>query len=142
MEESTVSLQIMPSSSIMKAYLLFQQYIPIKAHARVATQHMPCGLSDKDHQICCSMGNTIGTYTRHIINNKYTIPHEIMGVFTHVQTVDTRPLFPPPTLPGYEASSGQYRAQDSYCCHCVCYNGNIVHVPTEPFVLSSEPICG
>ena len=32
------------------------------------------------------------------------IPHEIMGFFAHVQTVDTRPLFPPPTWPGYEAS--------------------------------------
>ena len=26
-----------------------------------------------------------------------------MGVFAHAQTVDTRPLFPPPTWPGYEA---------------------------------------
>ena len=24
-----------------------------------------------------------------------------MGFFAHVQTVDTRPLFPPPTWPGY-----------------------------------------
>ena len=27
--------------------------------------------------------------------------------FAHAQTVDTRPLFPPPTWPGYEATSGQ-----------------------------------
>ena len=27
-----------------------------------------------------------------------------MGVFTNAQTVDTRPLFPPPTWPGYEAT--------------------------------------
>ena len=26
-----------------------------------------------------------------------------MGFFAHAQTVDTRPLFPPPTWPGYEA---------------------------------------
>ena len=26
-----------------------------------------------------------------------------MGLFAHAQTVDTRPLFPPPTWPGYEA---------------------------------------
>ena len=29
-----------------------------------------------------------------------------MGVFTHAQTVDTRPLLPPPTWPGYEANKG------------------------------------
>ena len=28
-----------------------------------------------------------------------------MGFFAHAQTLDTRPLFPPPTWPGYEASS-------------------------------------
>ena len=28
-----------------------------------------------------------------------------MGVFAHAQTVDTGPLFPPPTWPGYEANS-------------------------------------
>ena len=27
-----------------------------------------------------------------------------MGFFMHAQTVDTRPLFPPPTWPGYEAN--------------------------------------
>ena len=27
-----------------------------------------------------------------------------MGFFVHAQTVDTRPLFPPPTWPGYEAN--------------------------------------
>ena len=32
------------------------------------------------------------------------IPHEIVGFFVHAQTVDTRPLFPPPTWPGYEAN--------------------------------------
>ena len=32
------------------------------------------------------------------------MPHEIMGFFAHVQTVDTRPLFPPPTWPEYEAN--------------------------------------
>ena len=28
-----------------------------------------------------------------------------MGFFAHAQTVDTRPLFPPPMWPGYEATS-------------------------------------
>ena len=27
-----------------------------------------------------------------------------MGFLAHAQTVDTRPLFPPPTWPGYEAT--------------------------------------
>ena len=30
-----------------------------------------------------------------------------MGFFAHAQTVDTTPLFPPPTWPGYEATSSQ-----------------------------------
>ena len=30
--------------------------------------------------------------------------HELMGFFAHAQTMDTRPLFPPPTWPGYEAT--------------------------------------
>ena len=33
------------------------------------------------------------------------IPHEIMFFFAHAQTVDTRPLFPLPTWPGYEATT-------------------------------------
>ena len=28
-----------------------------------------------------------------------------MGFFVHAQTVDTRPLFPPNTWPGYEANA-------------------------------------
>ena len=32
------------------------------------------------------------------------IPHEIMGVFTHTQAVDTWPLFLPPMWPRYEAT--------------------------------------
>ena len=35
----------------------------------------------------------------------YTITHEIMGFFAHAQTVNTRPLFPPPTWPWYEANA-------------------------------------
>ena len=31
----------------------------------------------------------------------------MMRFFAHEQTVDIRPLFPPPTWPGYEASSQQ-----------------------------------
>ena len=30
-----------------------------------------------------------------------------MGFFAHAQTVDTRPLFPPSTWPGYEAKAHQ-----------------------------------
>ena len=39
---------------VMKAYSLFQQWlpwIPITAHAAVATQRMPWGLSNTDYQI-------------------------------------------------------------------------------------------
>ena len=39
-----------------------------------------------------------------------------MGLFAHAQTVDTRPLFPPTTWPGYEATS--HRAADQETSHC------------------------
>ena len=39
-----------------------------------------------------------------------------MGFFAHAQTVDTRPLFPPPTWPGYKAN----RENKVFCYH---YNG-------------------
>ena len=50
---STISQQIMPSSSIklIRCFSSGYECIPIKAHAVVAMQHMPCGLSDTDHQI-------------------------------------------------------------------------------------------
>ena len=32
-----------------------------------------------------------------------------MGVFAHAQTVDTRPLFPPTTWPGYELGYSEYK---------------------------------
>ena len=51
----------------------------------------------------------------------YTIPHEIMGIFTHAQTVDIRPFFPSPTWPGYEA------------------NIMVTCVPLHLYVLSSSP---
>ena len=40
--------------------------IPIKAHTTVATQHMPCGLSNTDYRIWenISVGNAVGVYTR------------------------------------------------------------------------------
>ena len=38
-----------------------------------------------------------------------------MGFFAHVQTVDTRPLFPPPTWPGYEA-----KGKCNACSVAVC----------------------
>ena len=48
--------------------------------------------------------DVLRTYTVTVRKRWYTIPHEIMGFFAHAQTVDTRPLFPPPTWPGYEAN--------------------------------------
>ena len=50
-----------PNESLFAVSAGGYECIPIKAHAAVATQHMPCRLS------CCSVGNTIGAYTRYII---------------------------------------------------------------------------
>ena len=42
-----------------------------------------------------------------------------MGFFAHAQTVSTRPLFPPPTWPGYEAKEIRYST--SLCIFTAVY---------------------
>ena len=53
--QSTEVSKMMLSSSVMKAYSLFQQWLrvhPIRAHGAVATQCMPWGLLNTDYGIC------------------------------------------------------------------------------------------
>ena len=47
-----------------------------------------------------------------------------MGFFAHAQTVDTRPLFPPNTWPGYEANA-QYTIVQAQHTNIHVQNGNM-----------------
>ena len=54
-----------------------------------------------------------------------------MGFFAHAQTVDTRPLFPPPTWPGYEANDEDGPLQISLLDHILKAHWKELHLGSE-----------
>ena len=97
----------MPSSSAIKGYSLFQQWLRVYSnqstchgcYAPYAPGAIEYRLSNMEkYQSCWSMGNTMAKYTRYIINTVekaiWLILHECASVFSYSTTVQYPAILP------------------------------------------------